>query len=206
LTTADAQCVSDTTCTFDNLTVASMCAILGQHVGGDDDHDDHTGTGDPAHVTYCDKACAELVALALNRCRARVCDAQQIQSDCDDDHDPSTGPQTVGQSFQLVDNTLCSNPGDPTICKGARCYAKEINDGKALKIHDMHADRVGASGMSMTWSIPMYNDGTSAPSAYQIYRRPHGPGDWTLVDTVHTNAWSLQDPNNNFDYDVVPID
>ena len=206
LTTADARCVADTTVTFDTHTVSDLCAILTRHDGGDDHGDDHCGWGNGSHNTYCDKARAELVALALNRCRARVCDAQQIDSDC-----AGSTSATVGDSFYTVDTTLAgaTQATPASVCHGAQCLAKEINRGKAFIIDDVHCDRDDHhhhGGMNCHWSIPRYNDDTEAPRAYDIYRRDHGTGSFAKVATVSSPSYYVEDPDNNYDYDVVPVD
>jgi hypothetical protein len=203
LTTADAQCVADTTVTFDTHTVADICAIITRHDGGDDHGDDHSGWGTGSHNTYCDKARAELMALALNRCRARVCDAQAIDSHCD-----GSTSTTVGQSFTIVDTTLV-NATDAATCHGARCLAREINTGHAFVIDDFHCDRDDHhrhGGMSCHWSMPLYNNDTVAPGSFEIWRRPHGTGAYTKVATVSTPSYYVEDPDSNFDYDVVPVE
>ena len=203
LTAADAACVADSTATFDTHTVADLCAIISRHDGGDDDHDDHDGYGSGRHVTYCDKARAELVALALNRCRARVCDAQEIDSAC-----AGNSSRTVGQSFTAVDGILSTASPSNGACKGARCMAKEINNGRAFEIDDVHCDRGDfrhRGGIMCHWSVPLYNDDTLAPRSYEIWRRPHGAGAFTKVATVTTTSYTATDPVSNFDYDVIPV-
>src|SRR5262249_38403179 len=144
----------------------------------------------------------ELLALALNRCRARLCDDQQIDSKCD----PSQ--QTVGQSFTTADNLISGSAPTNSACKDGRCLAKELNSGKALEIDDVHCDRDDRrhpGAMHCTWSVPLYNDGTSAPSGYEIWRRPHGTGEFTRVATVHSPVYDVEDPDSDFDYEVVPV-
>ena len=71
----------------------------------------------------------------------------------------------------------------------------------------MHCDRDDHhhhGGMRCYWSVPRYNDDTSAPSQYLIYRRPHGTDAFTLVTTVSTTDYYVEDPDNNYDYDVKP--
>jgi hypothetical protein len=206
LTTADARCVADTTATFDTHTVADLCAIISRRDGGDDHGDDHTGWGSGSHNTYCDKARAELVALALNRCRARACDAQRIVAEW-------TSPDassTVGASFASVDATLAgaTQITPAAVCKDARCLAKEINRGRAFIIDDLRCDRDDQrqhGGVSCRRSIPRYNDDTEAPKSFGVYRRPHGAGAFAKVATVNRATYSVDDPSDDFDYDVVPV-
>jgi hypothetical protein len=203
LTDQDAQCVGDSTASFDTHTVADICAILLHHNGGDCDDDDRFTWGDASHPSTCDKARVELLAFALNRCRGRVCDDQQIDSHCD----PTM--LTVGQSFTQADNLISGNTPSNTSCKDSRCLSREINNGKAFEIHDMHCDRDDHNhrgAMHCHWSVPRYNDGTTAPSYYQIWRRPHGTAAFTLSTTVTTNDYYVEDPDSNYDYDVVPME
>jgi hypothetical protein len=199
-TAADAACVADTTTTFDTQTVADLCAILTNHDAGDSDDDDHASH----HPNSCDKARAELMALALNRCRARVCDVQQIDSDC-----PGSTSQTVGQSFQTVDGILSGTNPTADTCKNGKCLANEINTGKAFEIDDVHCDRDDhhrLGGMSCHWSVPRYNDDTSAPSHYEIWRRDlGGTAAFTRVATVSLPEYYMEDPDIDYEYDVVPV-
>ena len=86
--------------------------------------------------------------------------------------------------------------------------AKEINNGRAFEIDDVHCDRDDFhhhGGVRCHWSVPRYNDDTFAPRSYEIWRRPHGVGAFTKVATVDTTSYFTVDPDSNFDYDVIPV-
>jgi hypothetical protein len=198
LAVTDAICVADTTATFDTHSVADVCAILLNQDAVDND-DDHAGQ----RPNSCDKARAELMALALNRCRARVCDMQQIDSDC-----AGSTSRTVGQSFHTVDGILSGTSPTASSCKDGTCMAKEINSGQSLEIDDLHCDRDDhhqRGGMSCHWSVPRYNDDTSAPSQYEIWRRERGTAAFTRVAIVNVPKYYVEDPGINYEYDVVPV-
>jgi hypothetical protein len=202
LTDQDAQCVGDSTASFDTHTVADVCTIFTHYNGGYCLADDLVTWGDASHPSTCDKSRVELLALALNRCRGRVCDDQQIDSNCD------ASITTVGQSFTTADNLISGTTPSNEACKEGQCLAKELNNGKALEIDDVKCDRDDhhyQGAMHCHWSVPRYNDDTTAPSHYDVWRRELGTGGYTRVATVNTPDYYVEDPGTNYEYDVTPV-
>jgi N-acetylneuraminic acid mutarotase len=111
LTVGDAACAATLTRTFAGVkTAADVCAELTpSHPNGD----------------ACDRAEGDLMTLALNICRARVCTAQRIDSQCGSD-------DTVGRSLAEIDAILADPGRSRAACDHAKCLADEINTGRAL--------------------------------------------------------------------------
>ncbi len=169
---ADALCVASIASTFDELrTVADLCAVI------DDDNGRHGGRhhgcdGGPG-TKECDKAEDELIATALNICRGRVCEAQNVDSRCgrDERHVIET---TVGASFADANAILDeANRTRPT-CQHARCELREINNGHALEMNSVVLARV-PQGVRVRWQAMEVEDGNGAPDKYEIWRRPFDP-------------------------------
>jgi uncharacterized membrane protein len=110
LTDADARCVGSLTATFAGIsTAADICAVL-----------------EPSHPNNdkCGKDEDELLVLALNICKQRVCTAQAIDSRCGSDS------RSIGESLAQMD-AIFSNPNrDRFSCDHGACLGEEINDGR----------------------------------------------------------------------------
>ena len=180
ITDADAACVGSISDTFAGITTKSqVCHVL------DGSHDFE----DEARRSSCSKAEDQLMALALNICKHRVCPSDGIDSHCDsnghdddlmfhhnngghdDDDDGDDGIQsTVGASFDTADGLLDNPSRTSSECKVAECLAKEINNGRALEFSSVVAAREG-SNLRLRWLAPILNDGTATPTSYKIWRR-----------------------------------
>jgi hypothetical protein len=152
LTDADAVCVGQIAGAFAGIaTVADLCAVLRpQHPNNDP----------------CDKTSADLMALALNTCHARVCTAQSIDSQCGDNAD-------VGASLS-ESNAIQADPSRAaSACDHAKCLDEEINTGRALEMNSLMLRREG-SAVRLNWNPPYLDDGTGHPSKYHVWRRSIG--------------------------------
>ena len=152
MTNADAACVGQVATTFAGIaTVADLCGVLR-----------------PAHPNNdaCHRTSADLMVLALNICRARVCTAQSIDSQCGNNGN-------VGQSLAESDAILLSPSRDDSTCAHAKCLDEEINTGRALELNTLGLRREG-SGIRLNWSPPYLDDGTGHPSKYHVWRRTQG--------------------------------
>jgi hypothetical protein len=160
---ADAFCVASIASTFAELrTAADVCAVF-------DDNGRHGGPG----TKECDQGEDELIATALNICRGRVCEAQNVVSRCgrDERHVIET---TVGASFANANAILdAANRSKPT-CQQARCELREINTGHALELNSVALARV-PRGVRVSWQAMEVEDGNGAPDKYEIWRRPFDP-------------------------------
>jgi hypothetical protein len=184
LTDADAACVGALTATFGGFsTVAQVCAVLGQET---------------VNGASCTKAEDQLMTLALNICKQRVCPSNAIDSECGSN-------SNVGQSLAEADAIL-DNPSRNTLtCNQANCLAKEINNGHALELDSLLSMREGTS-IRLNWLQPYVDDGQGAPKSYSIWRRAIGSktpfvkigtvtGLTYLDTTVGTGSW---------EYDLTP--
>jgi hypothetical protein len=95
------------------------------------------------------------MVLALNICRARVCAAQSIDSQCG-------GNASVGQSLTESDAILQSPSRNEDTCAHAKCLDEEINTGRALEMNSLGLRREG-SGFRLDWRPPYLDDGTGHP-------------------------------------------
>jgi hypothetical protein len=149
---SDATCVASVAATFSGIsTVADLCAVL----------QPNRSSNDP-----CGKTDIDLLVLALNICRARVCTTQSIDSQCGSN-------DNVGQSMAESDGILNSDTRDGTSCAHAKCLDEEINTGRALEMNSLTLRREG-SGVRLEWHPPYLDDGTGHPSKYNVWRRPQG--------------------------------
>jgi hypothetical protein len=149
LTDADAACVAGITRTFSSVsTVADLCAEFGPGL-------------DP-----CAAAEDELMVLALNLCRGRVCTAQNINSRCD-------GKDNVGRSLFESDDIFSAASRDAVACDHAKCLDEEINTGRALELNTLVL-RLEGTGVRLDWHPPDLDDGSAHPSAYHVWRRSQG--------------------------------
>ena len=152
LTDADAACVAQVTATFAGIsTVAQICEVI-----------------EPSHPNNdkCNQTEDDLMVLALNICRARVCTAQSIDSHCG-----SNG--NVGQPLAESDAILRSPSRNFDTCSHAKCLDEEINTGGALEMNSLTLGRE-AGGVRLSWRPPYLSDGTRVPSGYHVWRRPRG--------------------------------
>jgi len=112
LTQADVQCVASLTVSFSGFTsVNDVCSEL-QNNGGD----------------QCSREEDQLLVLALNLCKRRLCTTEEIDSNC------GSHSKSVGQSLAEMD-AIFSNPDrDRFSCNHGGCLGEEINNGRALKL------------------------------------------------------------------------
>ena len=123
ITPADIDCVHDVPNFSTVATLRDVCVILQATPGKIQD-----GRNDG----ICRQAEKELMAFALNRCRARVCDESVIGvngSECGD-----SANATVGENWTEAAG-LILDPSDRTVamCNLSRCLSQEINNGQAFK-------------------------------------------------------------------------
>jgi hypothetical protein len=149
---ADATCVGSVAAKFAGIsTVSELCAML-----------------EPSHPNNdpCDRTEDDLIVLALNVCRARVCTGQSIDSQCG-------GNATVGASLAESDAILNDASRSAATCAYAKCLDEEINTGRALELDSLTLRREG-SGVRLSWNPPYLDDGSSHPSKYNVWRRTQG--------------------------------
>jgi hypothetical protein len=152
LTDADAVCVASVAHTFAGIsTVADLCAEL----------EPTQPNADP-----CDRSDDDLMVLALNICRARVCVAQSIDSQCGTNGN-------VGRSLAESDAILANASRTADTCAHAKCLDEEINTGRAMELDTLTVRR-DAGGTRLEWRPPYLNDGTGHPSKYDVWRRVQG--------------------------------
>jgi hypothetical protein len=165
---SDAVCVGQLTSTFSGIsTIEDLCAEWDHGTDGAD-HD----TNGPQGKECEDKAERELLALALNICRNRVCLPQEVDSSCGSDpHDPTL--TTVADSLATVDAILSDPTRYKAVCKTGKCQAKEINNGRALHHTSLLLSKESGAGskVRLTWDSPVMDDGSGAASAYTVWRR-----------------------------------
>jgi uncharacterized repeat protein (TIGR01451 family) len=184
LTDADAACVGALTQTFAGYsTVAQVCAILVPSQPNNDS---------------CSKAEDQLMTLALNICKQRVCPSNAIDSACGNN---SSVAQSLAESDAIFDN-----PSRTTAtCNQAECLDKEINNGHALELDSLLSVREG-SNLRLSWQVPYVDDGQGAPRTYSIWRRAVGSKTpFVKIGTV--NVLTFLDTNvatGSWEYDVTP--
>jgi hypothetical protein len=185
ITDADAVCVAGLTDTFAGFdSVAQVCEVL-----------------DPSHHNNgpCDKANTELISLALNICKSRICASNPIVSGCG-------GTTTVAQSLTSADGILSGLSGtDEASCSQAECLGKEINNGHALELDTLTSSREETS-IRLRWVAPSIDDGQSTPR-YKILRREIGAFT-PFVEFDSTTGTTYVDHTAgpvSFEYDVTPI-
>jgi cysteine-rich repeat protein len=183
LTAADAECVAEVApATFGSvLTVADICAVLGPSQPNND---------------KCQQSEDDLMVLALNICKARVCDTQVIDSQCGSN-------TTVGQSL-LETDAIFSDPGrNFDTCQHGKCLDEEINTGRALEMNSFMLTRAAGGGVTMTWQQPYINDGQSV-NTYKVWRRPIGNSAFTKIATVEGLTYTDATPGD-FEYEVTAV-
>ena len=198
LTAADAACVGQLTTTFAGIsTVDDICAVYNQ------DSSNHDTNG--PDCKDCQKGEQELMALALNICRQRVCQTQEVDSACGADHDSHHRVlTTVGASLHTADSLLSNPARTKAQCKDATCLAKEINNGKGIHhVSLMLAKEVG-NKTRLNWASPVMDDGSGEASKYTIWRRALN-ADAVYVKITETTALTYVDNNagtGNWEYEV----
>ncbi|HEX4823484.1 MAG TPA: hypothetical protein VFV19_04195 [Candidatus Polarisedimenticolaceae bacterium] len=182
-TDADAVCVASVAHAFAGIsTVADLCAELQPSQPNGD---------------ACDRTDDDLMALALNICRARVCTQQEIDSQCGSN-------TTVGQSLAASDAILSSASRSSDTCAQAKCLDEEINTGRALEMNSLTLRREG-SGVRLQWRIPYLEDGTGAPSKYHVWRRIRGSmAAFTRIGTTADTSF-LDGASGFFEYEVTAV-
>ena len=164
LTAADAACTAQVApLTFGWVTsVSDICGVIEPSQPNND---------------KCQQSEDDLMVLALNICKAKVCQSQSIDSQCGSN-------KTVGQSL-LESDAIFSNPNRTAdTCQHGKCLDEEINTGRALEMDTLTLSREG-SNIRMNWNPPYLNDGTGHPTAYHVWRRVAGSmAAFTLIDTV----------------------
>jgi uncharacterized repeat protein (TIGR01451 family) len=184
LSNADAACVGSLTTTFAGIsTVADICAVLEPSSPNNDS---------------CSKAEDQLMTLALNICKERVCPSNAIDSACGNNG-------TVGQSLAQSDAIFSDSSRTTASCNLGECLDKEINNGHALELDSLLSVREG-SGLRLNWLAPNVDDGQGHVNHYTIYRRAIGSktpfvqiGTTPNLTFVDVNAGS-----GNWEYDLVP--
>jgi hypothetical protein len=182
LTDEDAYCVGALTATFNYFYwVGDICDVIhrGDHGGAS-----HGGPGSGPDGNACDKGENELIATAINLCRARLCRQQRIDSQCH-----GNAGTTVAASFGDADAILYSADRTATTCRDAVCELREINTGHALELTSLTLARE-AGGVRLTWQAPILDDGTGSAAGYEIWRRPlRSSHPFTRIDTTTAESY-----------------
>jgi len=199
LTDADAVCVGQLTATFAGIsTVDDICNVIyiDQHGGRH-----HGGPGDGPNGKDCEKGEDELIATALNICRARVCEEQNLDSRC---HGNTS--TTVAQSFADADTILDDAGRTKDTCKDARCELREINNGQALENNSLVLS-LDNNNVRLTWLSPVLDDGSGEPDAYEIRRRPLGSNDpFVKIGTVKALTFLDGDTGTApWEYEIIAV-
>jgi hypothetical protein len=183
LTDADAACVATIALTFSGIsTVADLCAELMPSQPNND---------------ACDRADDDLMALALNICRARVCTAQGLDSQCGSN-------ANVGQSLAESDAILSSASRTSESCAQAKCLAEEVNTGRALELNSLTLRREGGA-VRLSWRAPFLNDGNVQPTKYHVWRRVRGSmAPFTKVASTADPTY-LDTGAGAFEYEVTAV-
>jgi hypothetical protein len=156
LTDADALCVANVTATFAGLqSVADICAVIQPGQSGGDNGDD------------CGRDEDQLMVLALNLCKQRVCTANAIDSNC------GSNSSTVGSSLAEMDTIFLNPERESVTCDHAGCLGKEINNGRALELNSLSVE-LESGRVRLNWLAPILDDGTQTASSYTVWRRPLG--------------------------------
>jgi hypothetical protein len=196
LTDADAVCVGQLTDTFAGITTAAeICSSAYDH-----DSSNHDSQGPQGKE--CQKADRELMALALNICRDRVCLSQEVDSRCQGGNQHVL--TTVQESLDTVDDILSDPARNKTTCKGARCLAKEINNGKGLHHTSLLLTREGTNKVRLTWESPVFDDGSGEASKYTIWRRLlNADAVWVKMADTQNKTWVDNNPGTTtWEYEV----
>jgi len=185
LTDGDAACVGRITRTFAGLaTVADLCEEL---------------TPSQPNNDPCDRTEDDLMVLALNLCRGRVCALQPISSQCG-------GSDSVGASFEESDAVLSLSSRDPAACAHVKCLDEEINTGRALELNSLTL-RLESDGVRLTWAAPYRDGGGTRPERYQVRRRVRGSlASFTRIATTIDLTFLDAGAAGEFEYDVIALE
>ncbi|HEX4823054.1 MAG TPA: hypothetical protein VFV19_01955 [Candidatus Polarisedimenticolaceae bacterium] len=184
---ADAQCVASISATFSGIsTAAQVCAVLSPGGG----------------QSNCDKDEDQLMALALNLCKHRLCSSEEIDSNC------GQNTKTVGASFAVADGIFANPSHTDNACNVGACLGNEINNGRALKLNSVNLSLVGGQ-VKLQWTAPVFDDGTAPANGYTIWRRPiQSWQDWVQIGT--TTSLSFTDVNaaglNSWEYQILAVE
>jgi hypothetical protein len=163
----------------------------------------HGPSGDGPGGKECDKGEDELMALALNICRQRVCEEQAIDSNCSGSpHDHTL--TTVAASLAAADAILADLSRNRDTCKSARCLAKEINNGHALHQTSLSLSKESGNKVRLTWDSSVMDDGGGEASSYTVWRRPLN-ANAVFVQLGTTSGLTFLDGTagaGNFEYEV----
>jgi hypothetical protein len=199
LTDADATCVGTLISTFAGIsTIDGICDVLGKSRHGGRHHGGH---GSGPNGRECDKGEDELMATAINVCRARVCEDQDLDSHC-----PGNAHSTVLQALAAADAILDDAARTRESCGIATCELREINDGHALELNSLslalEIDRV-----RLTWSSFSSDDGSGTPDSYEVWRRAMGSNDAfvRIGSTQETTFLDAAAGTAAWEYDVTAV-
>ena len=202
LTDADAVCVGQLTQTFAGIsTVDDICDVIDSDRRPPHGGRHHGGSGDGPYGRDCDKGENELIATALNMCRARVCEEQSLDSHCH-----GNTHTTVSQSFADADAILDDVARDHHTCRNATCELREINNGHALEMNSLLLS-LENNKVRLTWSSPVLDDGSGSPSSYELWRRPMGSDD-AFVKIGTTTGLTFLDVTGGtaaWEYDITAV-
>jgi uncharacterized repeat protein (TIGR01451 family) len=156
LTDADAACVASITDTFSGIsTVADICNVI------------HPGVAEGNNGDDCGREEDQLMVLALNICKQRLCGAFAIDSNC------GSGSEDVGSSLAEMDAIFSDPDRDRFSCDHGGCLGEEINNGRALELNTLNLSRESGS-FRLSWLAPSIDDGQGAPKNYTVWRRLAG--------------------------------
>jgi uncharacterized repeat protein (TIGR01451 family) len=179
LTDADAACVASISATFANVaTVADICNELGPN---------------PPNNDACNKSEMDLMALALNICKGKVCASSGLNPTCGD-------AETVGEAFDTADAILADPLRTTATCNSADCSTQGINNGHLLDL-DTLTMAVVAGEVRLDWEPPL----TTTPiRRYKVWRRAAGSlAPFTLIGTTTTPHYSdTAAPLDNYEYEI----
>jgi len=182
LTAADAACVAEVApLTFGSVaTVADICTVIQPSQPNND---------------KCQQSEDDLMVLALNICKARVCPVQGIDSQC--------GSNTsVAQSLAETDAIFSDPARNFDTCQHGKCLDEEINTGRALEMNSMRIAKATV-GVTLTWQQPYVDNGQTIQT-YKVWRRPIGTS--AFVKIANVNGLSFTDTTvGEFEYEVTAV-
>ena len=101
-------------------------------------------------------------------------------------------------------NTLRRPARNKTVCKDAKCLAKEINNGKGIHHVSLTLSKATGNKSRLTWESPVMDDGSGEASMYTIWRRELN-ADAAFIKLTDTTALTYLDntvSTLNFEYEV----
>jgi len=184
ITDADAACVASTPAFAGFSSASQVCDVL------DPSHGNNGPDG---------KAAKQLITLALNICKHRLCPIQGLDATC-------TNAQSVGQALSEGSAVMVNPSHTNSQLATVECQSTEINNGHALELNTLTLKRE-TGNMRLNWTAPILDDGTGRPSSYKVWRRAMGSmspfvqigtttGTTFLDTTAGTAAWQ---------YDLTPV-